>query len=121
MRIKLDENLPASLAAILTTLGHDVETVVEEQLSGCNDQNLWEAAQKESRFLITQDMDFSDVRRFRPGDHCGILPIRLRSPDLRSLIHQVEQLFREEDASTWGGCFVVVSDRKVRVVRPLGR
>lgn len=118
MRIKLDENLPASLAAILSALGHDVETVAQEQLSGCDDQNLWEAAQRESRFLITQDMDFSDVRRFRPGTHCGILLIRLRSPDLGSLIHRIAQLFREEGASTWGGCFAIVSDRKVRVVRP---
>jgi hypothetical protein len=34
MRIKLDENLPVHLAAILTNLRHDVHTVAEENLSG---------------------------------------------------------------------------------------
>ena len=31
MRIKLDENLPAQLVAVLTALGHDVEIVVKKR------------------------------------------------------------------------------------------
>ncbi len=37
MRIKLDENLPSSLAAVLTELGHDADTVVQEGLGGVSD------------------------------------------------------------------------------------
>ena len=54
MRIKLDENLPASLASALTALAHEVHTVAEEDLSGSKDHELWEAAQQESLFLITR-------------------------------------------------------------------
>jgi len=68
MRIKLDENLPASLASALTALAHEVHTVAEEDLSGSKDHELWEAAQQESLFLITQDLDFSDARKFRSGN-----------------------------------------------------
>jgi predicted nuclease of predicted toxin-antitoxin system len=64
MKIKLDENLPLSLASALTNLGHEVHTLSEENLSGGKDHELWNAAQRESRFLITQDLDFSDTRRF---------------------------------------------------------
>ncbi|HEX8817533.1 MAG TPA: DUF5615 family PIN-like protein [Terriglobales bacterium] len=85
MRIKLDENLPVRLAAILTNLRHDVHTIVEENLSGKSDLEVWQAAQREERFLITQDLDFSDVRRFAPGTHRGILLVRLHSPDRESL------------------------------------
>lgn len=60
MRIKLDENLPLSLASVLAALGHEVHTVAQEQLSGSKDYELWQAAQRESLFLITQDLDFSD-------------------------------------------------------------
>jgi predicted nuclease of predicted toxin-antitoxin system len=42
------------------------------------DCEVWEAAQRDERFLITQDLDFSDVRRFVPGSHRGILLVRLR-------------------------------------------
>ncbi|MGA1988201.1 MAG: DUF5615 family PIN-like protein [Candidatus Sulfotelmatobacter sp.] len=73
MKIKLDENLPVSLTLILSSLQHDVHTVAEENLSGSSDREVWEAAQRDARFLITQDLDFSDLRRFAPGTHCGIL------------------------------------------------
>jgi predicted nuclease of predicted toxin-antitoxin system len=64
MRLKLDENIPASTAIRLTALGHDVHTVLEEGLSGRPDNDVWQAAQTEARFLVTQDLDFSDERRF---------------------------------------------------------
>jgi len=64
MKIKLDENLPRRLASLLEEIGHDVHTVRDERLTGHADAEIWEAAQKESRFLITQDLDFSDLRKF---------------------------------------------------------
>lgn len=118
MKIKLDENLPARLAVILSSLHHDVHTVAEENLSGASDREVWEAAQRDVRFLITQDLDFSDLRRFLPGTHCGILLVRLRSPDRQSLIRRVVEVFEHEEVDHWSGCFVVATERKVRVVRP---
>ena len=67
MKVKLDENLPESLLPILGELGHDVDNVRVEGLSGRADADVWEAAQTAERFLITQDLDFSDIRRFSPG------------------------------------------------------
>jgi Domain of unknown function (DUF5615) len=54
MKIKLDENLPFSLATVLDELGHDVHTTREEGLSGHADREIWQSAQRESRFLITR-------------------------------------------------------------------
>jgi len=120
MRIKLDENLPVRLAAILTNLRHDVHTVAEENLSGRSDREVWQAAQQEMRFLITQDLDFSDVRRFAPGTHFGILLVRLHSPDRQTLSLRVAEVFQQEDVGDWGGCFVVATERKIRIIRALG-
>jgi predicted nuclease of predicted toxin-antitoxin system len=97
MKIKLDENLPARLAGILSNLGHDVHTVPQENLSGKSDLEIWDAAQQDTRFLITQDLDFSDTRRFIPGSHFGILLVRLRSPDRQSLIARVADVFQQGD------------------------
>jgi|SRR5580704_935779 predicted nuclease of predicted toxin-antitoxin system len=117
MKIKLDENLPVSLAVLLANFHHDVHTIAEENLSGKTDPEVWEAAQREERFLITQDLDFSDVRRFAPGTHSGILLVRLHSPDRESLTQRVSEVFRQEEVDGWSGCFVVATDRKVRVIR----
>lgn len=59
MKLKLDENLPESLIAALSALGHDVDNVRLEGLSGQSDPNIWRAAQAEGRFLITQDLVLS--------------------------------------------------------------
>ena len=118
MKIKLDENMPLCLAARLGVLGHDVQTVREEGMEGHLDETIWEIAQKEYRFLITQDLDIADARRYAPGSHRGILLVRLRIPKRRALIRRVEELFRQEDVSRWERCMVSATESKVRVRRP---
>lgn len=118
MKIKLDENLPLRLVSLLTELGHDVHTLQDEGLSGAEDARVWEHAQAEKRFLVTQDLDFSDVRRFEPGTHAGILLVRLQEPSRQALIDRVGALFRQEQVQGWAKCFVVATERKVRVRRP---
>ena len=118
MKIKLDENLPYRLATLLEDFGHDVHTLHSESLLGHPDAEIWEASQKESRLLITQDLDFSDLRRFAPGSHHGILLVRLRSSKRRDLIQRIDELFRKEDVGEWAGCFVVATASKIRVIKP---
>lgn len=118
MKIKLDENLPTALARELRGLGHDVHSVREEGLEGQMDGRIWQAAQGENRFLITQDLDFSDVRKFRPGTHCGLLLVRLREPGRLALTVVVRQVFATQDVSGWQGCFIVLTERKLRIQRP---
>ena len=118
MKIKLDENIPLRLATRLKDAGHDVQTVQDERLVGHSDIEIWQAAQKESRFLITQDLDFSDSRNFVPGSHRGILLLRLHSPNRRILVARVVEIFQEESVGEWAGCFVVATERKIRVLKP---
>lgn len=117
MKIKLGENLPASLALTLQGFGHDTDTVPEEGLAGFVDPDIWQAAQTEGRFLITQDLDFSDIRQFAPGTHRGILLVRLRNPGRVALTQFVVHLFETENVDEWVGCFVVATERKLRVHR----
>lgn len=118
MKIKLDENIPARAQALLSELGHDVDTVVSEGLGGATDATVWQAAQEEQRLLITQDLDFSDITKFVPGTHCGILLIRLQNPSRQALTKVVDSIFSTEPVADWFGCFVVATERKVRVRRP---
>lgn len=117
MRLKLDENMPARLASVLLARGFDVHTTEQEGLSGHTDAEVFEKAQSEGRFLITQDMDFSDTRRFRPGVHAGILLVRLREPGRASLLRRVETLFETESVDEWKGCLVIATERKIRIRR----
>jgi len=118
MRIKLDENLPESLLASLAALGHDVDNVRLQGIAGRADPAVWQAAQSCSRFLITQDLDFSDIRQFAPGTHHGLLLVRMRLPGRLALARRLCSIFQTEAVETWGRCFVLVTDRKVRLHRP---
>jgi hypothetical protein len=115
MKIKLDENLPSGLKPILDAFGHEVDTVPDEGLAGTSDSDVWRAAQGEGRFLITQDLDFSDIRKFAPGTHAGVLILRLRAPGAGALTRRVRDLFEIESVEDWRGGFVVATDRKLRL------
>ena len=120
MKIKLDENLPFTLAPHLRSLGHDTDTVFDENIAGSDDGQVWQAAQIEGRFLITQDLDFSDARKFAPGSHHGLLLLRLRDPGRLALSTVVREIFASQDVADWAGCFVVATERKIRILRPPG-
>ena len=121
MKLKLDENLPETLLAELAALNHDVDNVRQEGLAGHDDPSIWAAAQAEGRLLITQDLDFSDVRQFRPGTHYGLLLVRLPDAGRLALTQKIIKVFRDEDVESWTGCFAVLSGHKLRVIRPSDR
>lgn len=118
MRIKLDENIPHRLADVLEQMGHDVDTVFDEGLKGKSDEEIWAAVRQHDRFWITQDLDFSNIHQFTPGTHAGILILRLRDPGRKNLFRRILTVFQGEDVESWKRCFVVITDRKLRVQRP---
>jgi len=118
MKVKLDENIPVRLAGELAIFGHEVDTVASEGLKGRPDGDVWSAARREERFLITQDLDFSDVRQFKPGTHAGLLLIRLREPGANALVSRIRAVAQQEGLKSFARCFVVLTDRKLRIRRP---
>lgn len=117
MRIKLDENLPLELQSRLGGLGHDVHSVFDENLAGEPDAKIWHACTAEERFLITQDLDFSDVRKYPPGTHTGIMIVRVADDSRENLIRVVLQAFQEQDTSVFQRALVLVTDVKMRIRR----
>jgi predicted nuclease of predicted toxin-antitoxin system len=114
VKIKLDENIPTAVVSHLSTFGHDVDTVMDEGLDGRPDPDLWEGAQAAGRFLITQDLAFSDIRRFSPGTHASLLLVRLKKPGRRVVTERIRSIFAAHPVHRWSGCFVVATEIKVR-------
>jgi len=117
MKIKLDENIPATVIGDLSELGHDTLSVYQQGLKGTPDSLLWKKVQAEQRFFITQDLDFSDAIKFRPGSHAGILLMRLRDPGRLKLRQKIRELFANKSPEDdWFGAFIVLSDHKMRIL-----
>ena len=87
---------------------------MDEGFNRSSDEVVWDRAQRDGRFLIIQDLDFSDIRKFSPGTHHGILLIRMREPSRRALQERIGQLFAMGESRSWGKGFIVATDLKIR-------
>jgi predicted nuclease of predicted toxin-antitoxin system len=76
MKLKLDENVDLRLVPILEAKGHDVDTVLDEGLSGSDDDVIYGTCRTVGRVLITLDTDFSNPFRFPPSKTEGIIVVR---------------------------------------------
>jgi predicted nuclease of predicted toxin-antitoxin system len=77
VKFKLDENLPVSSAAILTSADQNVDIVTDEGLTGAPDHDVVTAATAAGRILISLDRGLGDIRAYPPGSHAGIVVLRL--------------------------------------------
>lgn len=118
MRLKLDENLPRDLAHALAVRGHDVDTVLDEQLGGQADPVVVQAATDAGRMVITLDRGVGDIRVFPPGTHAGVVVLRPLSQDPASLIALLDRLLVVHALDAFAGCVVIVEPQRIRVRRP---
>ena len=118
LTVKLDENLGRSHMAFLNDQGYEADRVHDQGLSGAKDETVWERGVAEGRFLITLDLDFSDVRRYRPGNHPGILLVRSRNRGRGSVLEILRRVIAEQPLETLRGCLAVADEEVTRIRRP---
>ena len=114
MRFKVDENLPAEAADLLRQAGHDATTVGQQSLSGAVDGRVASVCQDEGRCLVSLDVGFADIRTYAPGQHAGLIVLRLRrqdKPHVLSTLARLMQVFGEENPA---GQLWIVDEQRVR-------
>jgi predicted nuclease of predicted toxin-antitoxin system len=117
MLIKVDEDLPEGVAALLRARSYDAASIREQGMGGWKDPEIWTKIQAEQRFLITADKGFADIRFHPPGHHEGVLLLRPDEDGIRPLMQLVGQLLASIDLKTLAGCVAVATPRGLRVRR----
>jgi predicted nuclease of predicted toxin-antitoxin system len=116
MKFKLDENLGSRTAGLIAELGHEVETVHQEKLSGTSDENLFETCVAEGRCLVTLDLDFADILHYPPEESAGIAVLRPpHAASLALLTSMVRNLLAALQKESISGRLWVVEAGRVRV------
>lgn len=121
MRLKLDENITVAAKAPLVALGHEVDTVADESLTGHPDTEVLEAAVTDQRALVTFDLGFGDPLGYPPGTHSGVILLRLRDqqPAIVVAVLQADQgLAEHHNLDDIAGCVVVVTEQLIRIRWP---
>lgn len=115
MRLKLDENMPSDMKALLISAGHDALDTTDEGLSGAPDTSLIRAAADEERALLTFDTDFADIRAYPLDSHAGLVVFRLQDQRWEALRHAAEEVLRSGILERLEGGLAVVTERRIRL------
>ena len=77
MKFLLDENISPRTAKFLKNLGHDVKTLNDLKMLGCENGEVVNLAIKENRMIITLDLTFGYRFYFLNRGRIGILLLRV--------------------------------------------
>ena len=118
MKFKLDENLPASSAAVLARAGRDVDTVTAEGLTGAPDRDVVVAATAEGRILISLDVGMGDIRAYPPGSHPGIVVLRVPDQSAATVTEAINDLADLAEPASLTGAIAILQRGLLRIRRP---
>jgi hypothetical protein len=117
MKIKLDQNLSRYLRGDLTALNHDVDTVLEQGLSGATDPKVLKAATSHDRILFTLDNDFLDLKRYPLDSHSGVAVFRPLRQGVLAVAEFVRAFVRSADLKKYSRRTTVVERRRARILK----
>jgi predicted nuclease of predicted toxin-antitoxin system len=115
MRFKLDENLSPSLASVFTAVGHEAHSVTEQALGGKPDQHVIDVCRRESRTLVTLDLDFSNIKTYPPVEFSGIIVLRLASQAHAATVSAVQRLLAFLSKEQPKGALWIVEEDRIRI------
>ena len=118
MRLKLDENMPSRLVPLLRVQGHDVHTAREESLLGAEDIDVWQAAQREARAVITTDLDYGLLAETTSG-HFGLAILRPDNPRAVVIAAIATRVTAVVPAEAWRGRTIIADERRLRFRPPV--
>ena len=113
--VKIDENLPAELAEILRTSGHDAVTVRDQEMSRASDARIVQACQEEDRILVSLDTGFADVRTYPPSQFPGFMILRLAMQDKHHLLRVFERVVPLLKATPVAHRLWIIEEDRVRI------
>lgn len=118
MKAVIDEDLHRSLREVLNSLEFESVDVRDAGLRGKPDSKIFSFAQNEKAVLFSSDLGFSNILRFPPNKHFGIVILRFPNEMPTGEINRiVYSLLKGIDVSKYKGSLIILSPKGVRIRR----
>jgi predicted nuclease of predicted toxin-antitoxin system len=102
----------------LTSVGHDVDTVPQEGLTGATDPDVVAAATAAGRILISLDRGLGDIRAYPPGSHARIVVLRLTDQSAAAATKAISDLATLTNPDSLAGAVAVLQRGLLRIRHP---
>ena len=115
MRLFCDQNIALETVEFLRSLGHDIVSTRDVGMSRVDDAEVLHYAIREDRILLTFNADFSDLRVFPTGSHCGIIRLRLHQQAALELHPILQEAMNQLENKDLTGRLITVKARSIRI------
>ena len=113
-KLLLNANLSHETASFLRNLGFNALCLSEEGLGAITDEEVVELAKKESRIIITFDLDFGQLYHFREEGKLGVVILRLKDQTVEvvnAVLKRFFEDFKGKEAQLQKSLVIVEEDR----------
>lgn len=118
-KIKLDENFPPAFLSLFQSDLIDASSVHLQNMSGADDNRVFNICCEENRTLVTFDLDFANIIRYPASGTAGIIVCRIRKKInldyIRELCTTLVKIISENELP---GKLFIVEENKVRIRKP---
>lgn len=117
MNFIADENVYTPIIEALRGAGHDLLEAKEEKSLVMSDFEIFKTAQEQNRTLLTMDKDFSNILRYAPGSHPGIIVLKLYGLSIEDSKKVFLEAFEALDKNDIRGNTTIIDRNKTRIRR----
>ena len=121
MKFLADMGVSQQVVAYLRGAGHSVIHLRDEKLERLSDELIVSKAIRESRIILTFDLDFGEILALASGAVIGVILFRLNNTRSSFIVKRLESMLRDVETPLEEGAIVVVEDARYRIRRlPIG-
>lgn len=117
MNFITDENIFVPIVEKLRKMSHDVFDIKEQNLTSIDDLDIYKIALEQNRVLLTMDKDFSNILKYPPGNHPGIVALKLYRLTVATPTNIFLNAFKSLSEKDITGNTVIIDRFKTRIRR----
>jgi predicted nuclease of predicted toxin-antitoxin system len=114
IKFKTDENIHPDFSKLLQENGYDSTTIWDQDLRGTNDRNLLSICTRESRILVTFDLDFCNIKTYPPESYCGIIVLRISDQSRAAVLKAAGRILQAINNVDLVRALWIVDDVRIR-------